>query len=122
MVRLKIGHGLGRYLKEADLLGRKSVKKLHAASEVLRSEGLHMEGEMRGGVVLEGENGRKSWPRSQRRPEVGYGRNWEVGPYLLGHLLGLYLPTIKGARSSYLAWEMLSVPRDGGELLLWTKF
>lgn len=63
MVRLKIGYGFGRYLKEVDLLGRKSVKKFYVVLEVFRFEGLYVEGEMRGGVVFDGENGRKLWFR-----------------------------------------------------------
>lgn len=41
------------------------------ASEILKADGLHVESETPGGVVMDGENGRKSWPRSQRGPEIG---------------------------------------------------
>lgn len=41
------------------------------ASEILKADGLRVESETPGGVVMDGENGRKSWPRSQRGPEVG---------------------------------------------------
>ena len=41
------------------------------ASEILKAEDFHLEREMPKGVVTEEENGRKSWPRSQREPEIG---------------------------------------------------
>lgn len=60
------------------------------ASEIPKTE-LAGWGETGGGLAIEGENGRKAGPISQRDAEIGCGKEGREGPYLWGLLLGLLL-------------------------------
>lgn len=90
------------------------------ASEMPKTE-LACCGDTCGGVAIEGENGRKAGPISQRDAEIGCGKKGWEGPYLVGPLLGLLLTHPQECSKFLTCLGDAFRSQSGGKLLLWVE-